>query len=79
MPGLIDFGSRALLTLSVLSSKTSVRILIALLEAIERYDALKIISTDRFFSMIYRAECASSYPPERTCTVTRVWRCGTVV
>lgn len=56
--GVIDFGSRALLTLSALPRKTSVRILIALLEAIERYGAPKVISTDNeatFNSTIFRS------------------------
>jgi len=56
--GVIDFGSRALLTLSALPRKTSVRILIALLEGIERYGAPKVISTDNeatFNSALFRA------------------------
>lgn len=56
--GIIDFGSRVLLTISALPRKTSVRILITLLEAIERYGTPKVISTDNeatFNSTLFRA------------------------
>lgn len=56
--GIIDFGSRVLLTISALPRKTSVRILITLLETIERYGAPKIINTDNesiFNSRPFRA------------------------